>query len=131
MLELEAKIQRGKLDAVVAGVRLVLDCIDMEVAPRPNDRPPCPDAIIDRCKAAWENFKGFDRDVVVSVMTHALAVVRSHYPAINLQAIGAGFSRGMGATKQEQLKDEVEDTTKMLAGDVDMFGAIYGEGQAQ
>ncbi|XP_066347657.1 uncharacterized protein [Miscanthus floridulus] len=32
VLELEAKIQRGKLDAVVARVRLVLDCIDMEVA---------------------------------------------------------------------------------------------------
>ena len=131
MLELEAKIQRGKLDAVVAGVRLVLDCMDMEVAPRPNDRPPCPDAIIDRCKAAWENFKGFNQDVAVSVVTHALAVVRSHYPAINLQAIGAGFSRGMGATKQEQLKDEVEDAAKRLASDVDLFSEVDGEGRAQ
>ena len=60
MLELEAKIQRGKLDAVVAGVRSVLDYIDMEVAPQPNDRPPRPDAIIDRCKAVWENLKGFN-----------------------------------------------------------------------
>ena len=51
MLELEAKIQRGKLDAVVAEVRSVLDYIDMEVAPQPDDRPPRPDAIIDRCKA--------------------------------------------------------------------------------
>ena len=33
MLELEARTQRGKLDAVVAGVRPMLDCIDMEVAP--------------------------------------------------------------------------------------------------
>ena len=33
VLELEAKIQRGKFDAVVARVRPVLDCIDMEVAP--------------------------------------------------------------------------------------------------
>ena len=33
VLELEAKIQRVKFDAVVAGVRPVLDCIDMEVAP--------------------------------------------------------------------------------------------------
>ena len=60
MLELEAKIQRGKLDTVVAEVRPVLDCIDMEVAPQPDDRTPHPDAIIDRCKAAWENFKGFN-----------------------------------------------------------------------
>ena len=33
MLELEARTQRGKLDAVVAEVWPVLDCIDMEVAP--------------------------------------------------------------------------------------------------
>ena len=51
VLELEARTHRGKLDAVVARVRPVLDCIDMEVAPQPDDRPPRPDAIIDRCKA--------------------------------------------------------------------------------
>ena len=79
-----AKIQRGKFDAVVARVRPVLDCINMEVAPQPNDMPHHPDAIIDRCKAAWENFKGFNHDAAVSVMMHALAVVRSHYPMINL-----------------------------------------------
>ena len=60
MLDLEAKIQRGKFDTMVAGVRPVLNCIDMEVAPQPNDRPPHSDAINDRCKAAWENFKGFN-----------------------------------------------------------------------
>ena len=45
---------------MVAEVRPVLDYIDMEVAPQPDDRSPCPDAIIDRCKAAWENIKGFN-----------------------------------------------------------------------
>ena len=45
--------------------------------------------------------------------------------------IGARFTRGMGATKQQQLEDEVEDATKRLAGDVDLFGEVDGEGQAQ
>ena len=108
----------------------MLDCIDLEVAPQVNGRLPHPDTFINRCKVAWENFKSFNRDTTVSVMTHALAVVRSHYPAINLQAIGAGFSRGMGATKQEQLKDEVEDAAKRLASDVDLFSEVDGEGQA-
>ena len=130
MLELEAKTHRGKLDAVVARVRPMLDYIDMEVAHQPDDRPSCLDTIIDRCKAAWENFKGFNRDAAVFVVKLALAVVRSHYPAINLRAIGAGFARETGATKQE-LKDEVEDTAKKLAGDVDLFGEVDGEGQAQ
>ena len=51
MLELEARTQRGKLDAVVAEIRPVLDCIDMEVAPQPDDRPPRPDAVIDKGEA--------------------------------------------------------------------------------
>jgi len=130
VLELEARTQRGKLDAMVAEVRPVLDCIDMEVAPQPNDRPPHPDAIIDRCKAAWENFKSFNYDTTISTVTHDLAVVRSHYPAINLQAIGARFARGTGATKKEQLKDEVEDVVKKLANDVDLFGEVDGDSQA-
>ena len=33
--------------------------------------------------------------------------------------------------KQEQLKDEVEDAAKKLADDVDLFGEVDGEGQAQ
>jgi len=130
-LELEAKIQRGKLDAMVAGVKPVLNCINMDVAPQPDNRPPRTNAIIDRCKATWENLKSFNQDAAVSVMMHTLAVVWSHYPTINLRAIGAGFARGMGATKQEQLKDEVEDAVKRLAGDVDLFGEVDGDGRAQ
>ena len=64
-------------------------------------------------------------------MTHALAVVRSHYPAIDLQAIGARFARGTGATKQQQLEDEVDDMAKKLASDVDLFSKVDGDGQAQ
>ena len=32
--------------------------------------------------------------------------------------------------KQEQLNDEVEDATKRLAGVVDLFGEVDGDGQA-
>ena len=131
MLEQEAQTQRRKLDAMVARVRPMLDCIDMEAAPQPDDRPPRLDTIIDRCKAVWEIFKSFNRDATISVVMHALAVVRSHYPMINLQAIGAGFAKGMGATRQEQLKDEVEDAAKKLAGDIDLFGEADGDGQTQ
>ena len=60
---------------MVAGVRPVLDCIDMEVAPQPDDRPPRSDAIIDRCKAVWENFKSFNHNATITAITHALTVV--------------------------------------------------------
>ena len=92
MLELEAQNQRRKLDTMVAGVMSVLDCVDMEAAPQPDNRPPHLDTIIDKCKVAWENFKSFNHDAIITTITHALAVVWSHYPAIDLQAIGAGFA---------------------------------------
>ena len=41
------------------------------------------------------------------------------------------MARGTSATKEEQLKDEVEDAAKRLAGDVDLFGEVGSEGQAQ
>ena len=131
MLEQEARTQRNKFDAIVIGVKPVLDCIDLEVAPQPNGRPPCPDTIIKRCKVAWENFKSFNHDAIVTFITHALAVVQSHYPAIDLQEIGARFARGVGTTKHQQLEDEVEDTANKLAGDVELFGEMDGDGEAQ
>ena len=60
-----------------------------------------------------------------------LAVVRSHYPAIDLQAIGAGFAEGMGEAEHQQLEDEVEDAAKKLAGDIDLFGKTDGDGKAR
>ena len=48
-------------------------------------------------------------------------VVRSHYPAIDLQAIGAGFAKGMGEVEHQQLEDEVEDVAKKLASDIDLL----------
>ena len=116
---------------MVAGVKLVLKCVDLEVAPQPDGRTSRLDTIIDRCKVVWENFKSFNRDATVTAVTHALAVVRSHYPAIDLQAIGAGFAEGTGATEDQQLEDEVEDTAKKLAGDIDLFGEMDGDGEAR
>ena len=58
-------------------------------------------------------------------------MVQSHYPTIDLQAIGAGFTRGMEATEHQQLEDEVEDAAKKLASDVDLFGEMDGDGEAR
>ena len=131
MLEQEARTQRSKLDVVVARVKSVLNCVDMEAAPQPDDRSPHPNTFIDKCKAAQENFKSYNHNATVTAVTHALAVVRSHYPAIDLQAIGAGFARGTGVMEHQQLEDEVEDTAKKLADDIDLFGEMDDDGKAQ
>ena len=45
--------------------------------------------------------------------------------------IGARFARGMGEVEHQQLEDEVEDAAKKLAGNVDLFGEMDGDGKAQ
>ena len=87
--------------------------------------------IIQRCKVAWENFKSFNHDAIVTTITHALTVVRSHYQSVDLQAIGARFAEGMGEAETQQLEDEVEDAAKKLAGDIDLFGETDGDGEAR
>ena len=108
----------------------MLACVEPETAPQPNGRPPCPDIIIERCKTTWESFKSFNRDAVVTAATHALAVVRSHYPATDLEAIGGGYAEGLSEAETQWLEDEVEDTAKKLAGDIDLFGETNDNGEA-
>ena len=103
----------------------MLDCVDLEAAPQPDGRPQRSDTVIQRCKVAWENFKSFNRDAIVTAATHALAVVWSHYPAID------GSAEGLGEAETQQLEDEVEDAAKKLADDINLFGETGGDGEAQ
>ena len=83
MLVQEARTQRDNFDAIVAATKLVLDCVDLEPGIQLDDRRQHSDTIIQRCKAAWENFKSFNHDAIMTVATHVLAVVRSHYPTLD------------------------------------------------
>jgi hypothetical protein len=48
------QVQKNKCEALIAGVKPMLNCIDFEsseaMALQLGDRPPRPDVIIDRCK---------------------------------------------------------------------------------
>ena len=130
MLVQEAKVQKDNFNTITAAIKPGLDCVDIEPAPRPDSRQQGPDTIIQRCKAAWENFKNFNRDVVLTAATHALAVVCSHYPSIDIQSIGGGFADGLSDAQTQQLEDDVEDAAKMLIDDIDLFGETETVGEA-
>ncbi|XP_066320325.1 uncharacterized protein [Miscanthus floridulus] len=80
----EAKVQKDNFNTITATIKPVLDYVDVELAPRPDGRQQGLDTIVQRCKAAWENFKNFNRDTVLTAATHALAVVQSHYPSVDI-----------------------------------------------
>ena len=101
----------------------MLDCVDLEVAPQPDGRLPHSDTIIERYKAAWENFKSFNHDAIVTATTHCLFV--------DLLAIGAGFAKGLSEVEAQQLEDEVEDAVKKLANDIGLFGETGVNGEAR
>ena len=79
----------------------------------------------------WENFKSFNHNAIVSVATHVLAVVQSHYRTIDLQSIGGGFTEGLSDAETQQLEDEVQDAATKLAGDIDLFDETNGDGGAR
>ena len=130
MLVQEAKVQKENFDTIVTAIELVLDYIDLKMATQHDGRRQHPNTIIQRCKAAWENFKTFNHDAITTVATHVLTVVRSHYPTTDLQSIEGGFTEGLSDAETQQLEDEVEDAAKMLAGDIDLFGETDGDGRA-
>ena len=130
MLVQEAKVQKDNFNTITTAIKPLLDCVDIEPAPRPDSRQQGPDTIIQRCKAAWENFKNFNHDAVVTAATHALAVVRSHYLTVDIQSIGGGFADGLSDAETQQLEDDVEDVAKMLVGDIDLFGETEAVGEA-
>ena len=66
----------------------------------------------------------------MTAATHALAVVRFHYPSIDIQSIGGGFADGLSDAQTQQLEDDIEDVAKILVGDIDLFGKIETVGEA-
>ena len=130
MLVQEAKVQKDNFNTISVAIAPVLDCVDIEPAPRPDSRQQGPDTIIQRCKAAWENLKNFNRDAVLTAATHALVVVRSHYPSVDIQSIGGGFTDGLSDAQTQHLEDDVEDAAKMLVGDIDLFSETEAVGEA-
>ena len=95
-LQARLKAKQDRIDAIVTGIKPVLDYIDPEpLEPQTHAfrfRPPHFDTIVDRCKGALARFKEFTRGAASSAASHALAVVRSLYPSVELEVIDGSFA---------------------------------------
>jgi hypothetical protein len=58
------------------------------------------------------------------VATHILAIVRSHYPEVDLKRLEAGVSRNTNPVKAEQLKATSQAMAAKMISDVDLYGEI-------
>jgi hypothetical protein len=56
------------------------------------------------------------------VATHVLAMVRSHYPGVDLRRLKAGMSSNTDQEKVEQLRATSQATATKMIADVDLYG---------
>jgi hypothetical protein len=102
MKEKDHLVSRCK--AMEEGIKPVLDLIGMEPEVGPTDRQALPEAIIEKCQSSWACFKQYIRDAGEYVVAHVLAVVRSHYPGVDLKHLEAGMSSNTDPAKVEHLR---------------------------
>jgi hypothetical protein len=60
---------------------------------------------------------------------HVLAVVRSHYPGVDLKRLEAGMSSNTDPVKAEQLRATSQATTAKMINDIDLYGETGQTGQ--
>jgi hypothetical protein len=56
------------------------------------------------------------------VTAHVLAVVRSHYPEVDLRRLDAGVSSNTDSVKVEQLRATSQVTVAKMISDVNLYG---------
>jgi hypothetical protein len=124
--ELELRVVRAKMNAIIMGITPVLNFIDGNPAPPPvgdldvNMLPP--DPFVERYRAAWVNFRVYVHSAMCTAVGHALLVVWPLYSGVDLRIIDGGFTKGMEDKVANQLTEEATELTFKLIKDQDIFG---------
>lgn len=103
---------------MVAGVLPILNLIEVAPAQPGAEKPP----LVDKCINSWVMFKQFVCDSSEYMASHVLAVVRSHYPRVDLQRLEAGVANDIDPQKAAKLRDSSIMTALEMITDVDPCG---------
>jgi hypothetical protein len=104
------------------GTTLVLNLIGMEPEEPAAGRASRLGAIVDKYKNSWSWFKEYIQDAGEYVATQVLAVVRSHYPRVDLKRLEACVSSNTDQEKAEQLRVSSQATAAKMIADIDLYG---------
>jgi len=77
---------------------------------------------VERCRAAWSNFRVCVHSARCIAVGHALSVVQSLYPVVDLEIINDGFAKGTEDKVANQLVVEAIESAFKLIKDLDIFG---------
>ena len=113
------------MKTIIDRIKPVLDFINPELLE--PDKPPWPDTIVERCKSVLKIFKQYAHGVACSTGGHALAVVRSVYPSVNLEVIDGGYGQELSDEQITALEEEVLELVIKLADDLELLGDAGNE----
>lgn len=74
------------------------------------------------CQTALEQLRVYVHGAACAAVRHALALVWSHYPRVELARVETGFARRTTKEEMEKLSDEASDSAIKVVDDLDLFG---------
>lgn len=83
---------------------------------------PSPACFLVRCQTSLEQLRIYVRGAACAAAGHALALVQSIYPRVELARIDTGFARGTTEGEMERLSNEASDSAIKIDEDLDLFG---------
>jgi hypothetical protein len=102
------------MNAIIVGMMPMLDFIDGNPLPPPvgdlDEQPLPPDSFVERCKASWGKFKVYVQGTTSYTIGHALSVVYSWYPTVELGVIDRGFPAEVEDDEADELQREAEQS---------------------
>jgi hypothetical protein len=114
----EKQLWENRCKAMAVGVLSILNLIEVAPTQPGAEKPP----LVNRCINSWMMFKQFVHDTSEYVASHVLAIVRSHYPRVDLQRIEAGVAKDTNPHKAIELRDSSRMMALNMIADVDLCG---------
>lgn len=112
----------------------ILDVMIPEPSVRPpvdlEEQAPPPDSFLEQCRSAYERFKFFVRGTACCEADHAHAVVRSHYPSMDMGCMASGFAADVADERIALLQSSSVPMAEVHAGDLQLFSKDPTEGGA-
>lgn len=117
--DLEVKSLRGQISELVGGIAPVLNALAEEETEKVSQATPL-ETIINSCKSSWQRLTAFTKEAAEHVGSHVLAVVRSHYPGVDLVRLGKGLAKETSESEAEKLRLESVPTAKEMVKGIEV-----------
>jgi hypothetical protein len=118
---------KGRCNQMAAGIKLVLDLIDLELsAPEARGQPR---GVLDKCQHVLGWLQQFVKEAEEYVGSHVLSMVRVHYPLIDFKRFELGYPKEVGPKQADELRIQLFDLSASMMGDINLCETPSPPGQ--